>query len=324
MKILVVGGSGLLGGRIASYLEDQGHDLVLGLRDIKKKIYIKSAKINVVLIDLESTKPLGDELDGVQVVIFVAGLNSKDSQHTPDRALAVRSSGTKKLIDSAVKYGVSKFIYFSSAHVYRNPLLGIIDENTELQNENIYALSHRAGEDALISAVNRGAIDGIVLRVANGFGRPVDKRVNCWSLLINDLCRQGVEIGSLNLRGSSDQIRSFIAIDEICQAINFCIKNLPLTRNGKKEAVANLGGKKALTSLDVAHFIRGRFLSLLKIPLPIYSSGVLVLDSFDNKPPPTLIYRNDLLDWFGFVRDDKFIYEIDELITFCDQNFSPN
>lgn len=321
MNILVVGATGLLGGRIAEYLFWQGHRVILGLRDFEKKSYFDFKPAEMLFVDLNSEAVLNGVLDGIELIICAAGLNSVDSQVSPDAAMTTRGIGTKKLIDAAVRSGVKKFIYISSAHVYKRPLIGVFDEKSPLLNENIYALSHRAGEEALIKSKDQGDIDGLILRVSNGFGRPVDKRVNCWNLLINDLCRQGIEGGLFTLKGDVLSVRNFISITEICRAINFCIENMPFNMNNKGTIIANLGGKQTLSILEVANIIKRRFIRTMKTaPLICFvnqpEEGRNILNTGN-----TLVYKSHILEQAGYMSNDDFLQEIDELIKFCAKNF---
>lgn len=321
MNVLVIGATGLLGGRIAEYLSLQGHRVILGIRDPEKKSYFDFESAEILLVDLESVEKLKVDLDGIDLIIYVAGLNSVDSQVSPSRSMIIKSFGTKKIIDAAVRFGVKKFIYISSVHVYKNPLLGVFDETSPLLNDNIYALSHLAGEDTLIRSICSGEIDGLILRVSNGFGRPVDKRVNCWSLLANDLCRKGVEDGALILRGDGSSIRNYISISEICRAINFCIDRLPLQVNDKKTLIANLGGKLTLTTLEVANIIRSRFIETKQIALPIFLINKQKTEKSISNIRNSLVFKNNVLERLGYLSSDDFFNEIDELIDFCHKNF---
>ena len=103
---------------------------------------------------------------------------------------------TKRLVEAASRAGVKKFIYLSTAHVYASPLVGTITEQTLPNNSHPYASSHLAGESAVLNADERGVIQGVVMRLSNAYGAPMHKGVNCWMLVVNDLCRQAVQTRS--------------------------------------------------------------------------------------------------------------------------------
>ena len=41
-------------------------------------------------------------------------------------------------------------------------------------------------------------IEGVILRLSNGSGFPIFPEIECWHLILNDLCRQAVEKKELN------------------------------------------------------------------------------------------------------------------------------
>ncbi|MBT8567976.1 SDR family oxidoreductase [Polynucleobacter paneuropaeus] len=321
MNILVVGATGLLGGRIAEYFLQQGHRIILGIRNFSKKDYFKFSTAEYLIVDLENLSDIEDSLSGVDLIVFAAGLNASESFLNPRMAMGTRGVGTEKLIEAAIKSRVKKFIYISSAHVYKSPLTGIFDEMSPLLNENIYALSHRAGEDALVKSILAGDISGIVLRIANGFGRPIDARVNCWSLLANDLCRQGVECGTLTLKGSCTSVRNFIPITEVCEAIAFFAERLPISINDEKLLIANLGAANTFSNLEFAKIICDRFSKVLKIMPKITLADNSRMDSATNTANDQLVYKSKFLSNIGYYPKDYLIHEIDELIRFCYKNF---
>ena len=115
--------------------------------------------------------------------------------------------------------GVPRFLYFSTAHVYGSSLEGTITEQTCPRNLHPYATSHLAGEQAVLEAAQRGAIRGVVFRLSNAFGAPVSSEVNCWMLLVNDLCRQAVTTGELALRTAGLQLRDFVTLEDVTRAV---------------------------------------------------------------------------------------------------------
>ena len=143
-----------------------------------------------VLIDWFDSSSLKSACESVHVIIHTSGMNAPNSKNNPIKAFEVNGLLTGKLIEAAKTKKVKRFIYLSTAHVYSSPLLGNVTEDICPRNLHPYATSHLAGENILISD---DGIQGVVLRLSNSFGAQVHKDVNCWMLLINDLCRQAVE-----------------------------------------------------------------------------------------------------------------------------------
>ena len=131
-----------------------------------------------------------------------------------DRSEAALSCAAFRAVAASVAAKVKTFIYLSTAHVYGHPLSGSITETTTPNNQHPYATSHLAGEKALLFASGGGEIDGIVLRLSNIYGVPTHKNVDCWMLLVNDLCKQVVTTQRLVLRSSGAQRRNFLTMND--------------------------------------------------------------------------------------------------------------
>jgi UDP-glucose 4-epimerase len=80
--------------------------------------------------------------------------------------------------------GVTKFVYFSTAHVYGSPLQGLIDENSTPRPMHDYAITHRLAEDYVLQANSDKDITGSILRLTNSVGSPLNSKENCWMLFV--------------------------------------------------------------------------------------------------------------------------------------------
>ena len=155
MRILITGGFGFVGGRLAVHLAQAGHQIVLGSRNASSPpIWLPQAE--VVQIVWEDDRTLEHCCDGVDGVIQAAGMNEQDCAAGPVAALDFNGVATARLIEAASRAGVKKFIYLSTAHIYASPLVGTITEETFPRNLHPYATSHLAGEHAVLSASSRG------------------------------------------------------------------------------------------------------------------------------------------------------------------------
>ena len=251
MRVLITGGFGFVGGRLGQHLIDCGYEVILGSRKFQEVLnWLPSAE--VVQTDWNNKVALFDICEGVDVVIHTAGMNAQECVIDPDKAIAFNGNVTANLVKSAVRQGVQKFIYLSTAHVYRSPLVGTISEYTETTNTHPYATSHLAGEAAVLEASMNREIDGVIIRLSNAFGAPAHSEVNCWMLLINDLCRQAMTSGKMVIKSSGKQHRDFISLHDIAAAVDhFLFKNSVNWDDG----LFNLGGDCSLSIIDVANKI---------------------------------------------------------------------
>lgn len=313
MRILITGGFGFVGGRLAERLAQVGHEIILGTRhSIDSPEWLQQAEVTKIAWDDEVA--LERLCDGVDVIIHAAGMNAQDCAVDPVGALAFNGLTTARLVAAATRASVKKFIYLSTAHVYANPLVGTITEETCPRNLHPYATSHLAGEQAVLSAHSRDELQGIVLRLSNAFGAPMHKDANCWLLLVNDLCKQALETRKLVLRTSGLQRRDFIGLSEVC----YVAEKLVVFDKHTQPAVFNVGAGESQLVLEMAKLIQQRCTEVLGFT-PELQHKQRGVDEQDT----TLIYRSDNLNTLGISwKSQTNTVEIDNLLLFCQSRFN--
>lgn len=314
MRILITGGFGFVGGRVAVHLAQAGHQIVLGSRKvIGPPAWLPQAEVAQIVWD--DAYALEHSCNGVDVVIQAAGMNAQDCATDPVAALAFNGVATARLVAAASRASVPRFIYLSTAHVYASPLVGTITEETCPRNLHPYATSHLAGEHSVLSANQRGQIKGIVLRLSNAFGAPMHRDVNCWMLLVNDLCKQAVQTRKLVLQTSGLQQRDFIGLTEVCRVV----EHLAVNHNESMQTgIFNVGAGVSQSVLEMAQLIQQRCKQVLG-----FEPALQRIPSGVEEPHPMLAYRVDNLAALGtdFNGLDNTT-EIDSLLRFCQSTFT--
>ena len=312
-KILITGGTGYIGARVAQYLATEGNlDIVLGSRTVQASpVWLSEASI--LKMDYQDQKSLLDVTKEVDVIFHLAAMNEIDSAKNPAGAMLSNGVDTIRLLEAAQANKVSRFVYLSTAHVYGAPLSGRIDESKLPRPSHPYASSHRAAEDFVLAAHDAGKIIGIVLRLSNGFGSPAHPDVNRWTLLVNDLCRQAVTQGKLILRSAGLQRRDFISLKDIGRVFGHM---LDISREQVGDGLFNVGGGWSPRVIDIAHLIQERCLVILGFMPPI-----ICLQEPKNEETLDLDFRVDKLLASGFELSSNVLDEIDATILFCQNNF---
>ena len=256
MNILITGGFGYLGGRLADYLHNSGapSSVILAERDIQK-IPEWAKKFPVVRMELLERESIDTALRDYRpdLVIHLAAINEIDSMKDPELAYEVNTRGSLRLLESCQQYGVERFIYFSTFHVYGKPEESPITELTPTRPFHPYASTHRAAEDNVEFFRHYHGMKTLVFRLSNGFGYPMDPHVNRWSLVFNDLCRQVVTRNRLVLKSPGRQYRDFIALEDIARAVKHFVFDKP---DEWRDGLFNVGGGLSMSILEVAEFIR--------------------------------------------------------------------
>ena len=227
MRILITGGLGFVGGRLAKMLTRQGrHEVFVASRSVDDAAWLPEVEIK--RIDWDSVSKLRALCEGVDIVAHLAGVNAPDSAADPVNAYEFNVVATARLVQAAIQSGVRRLLYLSTAHVYGAPLRGEINERLCPLPMHPYAISHRAAEDIVRMAHARGELEGITVRVSNAFGPPAHISANCWMLLVNDLCRQAILDKQLVLNSSGEQYRDFVPMEVVCAALTHLLKFLLL------------------------------------------------------------------------------------------------
>lgn len=316
MRILIAGGLGFVGGRLAVYLTQLGHQVTVGSRcPSSKATWLPQASVASMMWD--DAGSLERSCHNVDVVIQAAGMNAQNCASNPVDALAFNGVATARLLAAASRVGVKRFIYLSTAHVYASPLVGVFSETSCPVNLHPYATSHLAGEYAVLAAHQEGKIQGIVLRLSNVFGAPVHKSVNCWMLLANDLCKQAVQKRKLVLRTNGMQLRDFIGMERVCDILALFATGFA---EGSQHALFNVGAGKGQSVLTMAQRIQQRCGEILG-----FEPAVDCRQTDPGGKPTTLTYKVDRLESVGIRMDqdaDADNSEIDRLLYFCQSKFA--
>lgn len=265
--VLLVGGFGNLGGRIAAHLGSlEDHHIVLASRKKQNAPdWAKSAQ--TIQLDLTDPATFSNIPTSVNCIIQLAGTNDVDSAQNPELAHRVTVEGTSALLSNAVDNGIERFIYFSTAHVYGAPLTGNFTEESPTKAVHPYATTHLEAESAIGTAHDRGEILGIRVRLSNGFGRPMAYETADWRTLTSDLCRQAVLEKRMDMRTDGLQERNFITKTDIARAVHHLIG---LPKADASNGLFNLGGSNSQTLLAMANMIQERAQKKFGVGIPLH------------------------------------------------------
>ena len=309
--VLIIGGLGYLGGRIAqSLLTTNKYKIIIGTRSNQVVLPKQLVGCDVALIDLLEKNSIRKSLKGVDIIIHLAAMNANECAKNPSDALLVNGLGTLNLVQSVKDSGVKKIIYFSTAHVYGSPLLGNISEDTLVTPSNHYAITHRIAEDYIIKVGREGKISTTIVRLSNAIGRPINKHTNCWMLVANDIAKQIVEKNKIYINSSGKQLRDFIPISNIISAVIFLLES----HNSYGE-VFNLGSGVSLSILDLAKLLSTRAKAILDIDVSI-TTGIDEISSDDY-----FRYKIDRIMSLGYSPTHSLEDEIDNLLMYVNKEF---
>ncbi len=319
MKVFITGGLGFLGGRLSRYLSSIGYNVIIGSRrasNLAKPIWLKQGKL-CSYSTTDSIEDLEKKLNGIDVVIHAAGPNEAECARDPEHAIEDNAVGMYRLCEAAKLAKVDTLLFFSTAHVYGSPLSGSFTELSIPEPKHPYAYSRRAAEDILFSfqgKIGEGIPRCITIRLTNSFGAPERVDVNCWTLLVADLCRQAVETGTLILKSDGMGMRDFICISDVERAVQHLIAETP---SGK--FLYNLGAGQGMTILGMAEKIADEAARLLGKSISI-SAG-------PSRPSEKIVMSKLIIDTHriratGYKVSGDIGKEIRDLLQFCLHNLT--
>ena len=311
MKILITGGFGYVGGRLARHLASSGHEVFIGSRTFQSKPSWL-VKGSIIVMDWGDERSLLNACKNIDIIVHAAGMNAKECLENPELALKVNGVATESLVSAASKNLVSQFIFLSSAHVFTDDLSGVISEENSITNMHPYATSQVAGEKATMNGHCNIAMQTMVVRLANAIGAPLTKDVNCWMLVVNDLCKQAALDRRLIIRGPSSGVRNFITMTDVCMGLEFLVTN---RRDRLHPLICNLGDKTK-TIGDIASAIKSIYLEEKGMDLEIIQL------SNDRLETRNLDFRSSVLADIGYQWSSNFKDELIELVKFCEFEFS--
>ncbi|MEK3916236.1 NAD-dependent epimerase/dehydratase family protein [Paenibacillus sp. FSL H7-0331] len=164
MKILVTGGTGLLGGRLITKLVEDGHEIFALTRSTSSHAKLKSMGATPVDADLESNTPL--ILPVIDAVVHAAALFRFSGPREP--FFRTNVDGTVALLKAAESVGAKTFVYISAAGILMDnggtPIRDADESAPTFPNHFSAYLASKARAEPLVLAANKPGFRTIALR----------------------------------------------------------------------------------------------------------------------------------------------------------------
>ena len=312
LKILITGGLGYIGGRVADFLKRNHPEstIVLGTSKEITKTPNWAKSFQIVWLNILDPASIEEAVSNdFHVIIHLAALNEHDSFKNVKSAWETNALGTQSLLSVASEKQIPNFIYFSTFHVYEN-CSEIITEESPTNPRHPYAATHRAAEDMVRFFRYYKNMNTLTLRLSNGFGCPMNLEVNRWTLVFNDLCRQVMTTGKMILRSSGRQHRDFISLHDIAASVEHFLFSIP---DQWEDGLYNLGGNCSLTISDVANNIASIYEKKYGKPTSIQ---IMAKDNGEVHRP--VQYNIDKLKKTGFQLTGDMQREIEQTLSLCE------
>jgi nucleoside-diphosphate-sugar epimerase len=252
MRVLVAGGAGFLGSHLCDALLERGDEVVCvdsfvtGRAD---NVAHLAGRTGFSLVEHDITQSCADLPVADAVMNLASPASPKDYLAMPLETLAVGSTGTRNLLEVAVRDS-ARFFMASTSEVYGDPLVHPQTEDywghvNPIGERSVYDEAKRFSE-ALTAAYRRThRLDTRIVRIFNTYGPQMqvdDGRV------VSNFIVQGLRGEPLTIYGDGSQTRSFCYVsDEIRGFLALLDSNEP--------GPVNIGNPVEFTMLELADLV---------------------------------------------------------------------
>jgi len=250
-KILITGGAGAIGSRLArqlcrdhqvQVLDDLSSGRIDNLRDIP--VDFKQGSI----ADENALRAVFDEKPSI-VYHLAARFANQNSVDYPKEDLLVNGLGTLMVLREAKAARVERFIYTSSSSVYGNGP-GLQKERTQQYSiDTPYAITKLLGERYTSFFFKRHSVPTVTLRLFNSYG-PGEYPGRYRNVIPNFMYR-ALNGQSLEITGTGSDTRDYTFVEDTVQALL-----LSMTRNEAIGKTYNVGTGIETSILKLARAIR--------------------------------------------------------------------
>jgi UDP-glucose 4-epimerase len=227
-RILVIGGAGLIGSHTVDLLTQEDvaeiivydnfvrgtqENLAGALRDPRVRIFDVGG-------DICQTDILAAAMRGIDGVFHFAALWLLQCHEFPRAAFQVNINGTFNVLDAAVRSGVKRLVYSSSASVYGDAVEEPMTEDHPFNNKNFYGATKIAGEAMTRAFHYRYDLNFVGLRYMNVYGPRQDYRGAYIAVIMKML--DAIDNGDgPTILGDGSEAFDFIAVED-CACANLC------------------------------------------------------------------------------------------------------
>ena len=178
MKIVITGGTGFIGSRLAIKSLEQGHSVKLlgqvnNAAELENQEMLKDRGINVTLGSVTEREKLFGLVQGCDIVFHLAA--AQHEANVPDQHFwDVNVEGTRNVLEVSVEAKIKRFVHGSTIGVYGSAMAGEIDEASSISPDNIYGVTKYEGERLALSFADKIPIS--IVRISETYG-PGDRRL---------------------------------------------------------------------------------------------------------------------------------------------------
>ena len=253
-RILVTGGAGFIGSHLVESLLSEGHfvtilDNMSSGNEIWMKSYIEHPRLKVIFGDIMDIFMVESAMKNQDEVWHLAGnanipLGYLDTQVDLNSAV----QGTKNILETMRKLGVTTIVFASSGAVYGNLSKDKVKESSApLYPLSLYAAGKLAAEAFISAYCHLFGLRGYIFRFGNVVGERMPRGV------IRDFIEKLRENPSeLTILGDGTQEKSYFLVEECIEGMKYVKSHVVLESQSE---IFNLGNSLTTNVIQIAEII---------------------------------------------------------------------
>ena len=225
-NVLITGGLGFIGSNLAHQLLKIGANV--SVVDNMNPLYggnlfnVKDIKsdIKIVLDDIRNTNSMIPLIEKSDLIFHLAAQVSYiDSLNMPFEDLGLNARATLNILETCRKYNTkTKIIFSSSRMVYGKVETPLVTEQSETNPLSLYGIHKLTSEKYLLMYFKDFGIPTSILRLTNPYGPRQQIKHSKYSL-VGWFIRQAMENKTIKIYGDGQQLRDYIYVDDIVNAM---------------------------------------------------------------------------------------------------------
>jgi nucleoside-diphosphate-sugar epimerase/2-polyprenyl-3-methyl-5-hydroxy-6-metoxy-1,4-benzoquinol methylase len=268
MNVLITGGTGFIGSRLALACVARGENVCVFAQkntppERQNCRHLEQNGITIVEGSVTDPGAIARACDGVDVIYHLAA--AQHEANVPDKHYYdVNVQGTRNMLEAAVEKGATRFVHGSSIGVYGISNNGPVRDDSPLEPDNIYGITKLEGEKVARQFFDKLPI--VIVRISETYG-PGDRRL----LKLFD----GIHKGRFFHIGDGRNLHHLVYIDDLIEGLRLAAT--------EEAAVGNtfvLAGPQAVTTKEMIQCIcRAANVNMprLRIPLwPLMTTAVVM------------------------------------------------
>ncbi len=250
--VLITGGAGFIGSHLARRLSEDGGEIrLLDNLSTGFESNLEGSEAELIIGDIRSRDLFHRALEGVTTVYHLAAyISAPQSVREPELCYDINVMGSLRVLEAALKAGVSRVVLASSAAIY-----GDSDKPcTELllpYPQSPYAASKISMEETAKVFTREFGLETVCLRFFNVFG-PRQDPDSPYAAVIPQFIQE-LEAGrGITILGDGQQTRDFVYVDDVVQA---CL--LAMESEAAVGESINIASGRSVSILELAEILQG-------------------------------------------------------------------